>query len=163
MKLRYYLRGLGIGIFVTAVIMGIALRNKSTMTDEEVKARAAELGMVEENATLKEIESSEPEIDEPTEEESSEPEESEVEESIKPETSALVENENKTITIVVRSGDSSVSVSNRLAEAGLVDSADEFDKYLCRNGYDKRISVGNYEISINASDEEIAKMITRTN
>ncbi len=46
MNLKYYLRGLGIGVFVTAVIMGIA-SGKEQMTDEEVRLRARELGMVE--------------------------------------------------------------------------------------------------------------------
>ena len=54
MKLKLYLRGLGIGIAVTAVIMGLYLSTpqKVTITDEEIKTRAAELGMVEEGKTL---------------------------------------------------------------------------------------------------------------
>ena len=43
MKLKYYLRGLGIGIAVTALVMGLALagNTKQSMTDEEIKERAA--------------------------------------------------------------------------------------------------------------------------
>lgn len=52
MKLKYYLRGLGIGIFVTALIMIIASSGKGTMTDEEVIQRATELGMVTSSKTL---------------------------------------------------------------------------------------------------------------
>ncbi len=50
-KLRFYLRGLGIGILVTAVIL-IAVKlstGNGEMTDAEIKRRAAELGMVEAN------------------------------------------------------------------------------------------------------------------
>ena len=47
MKVKYYLRGLGIGILVSVLMMSIASGRKTTMTDEEVKARAKELGMVE--------------------------------------------------------------------------------------------------------------------
>lgn len=47
MERKYYLRGLGIGIVMTAIIMGIALSGRHKMTDEEVIARARELGMVE--------------------------------------------------------------------------------------------------------------------
>lgn len=48
MKLKYYLRGLGIGIICTAIIMGIALsgNKKETMTDTEILERARLLGMV---------------------------------------------------------------------------------------------------------------------
>lgn len=47
MKLRYYLRGLGIGIVITAILMGVATKDNGQMTDAEIKARAAQLGMVE--------------------------------------------------------------------------------------------------------------------
>lgn len=57
MNLKYYLRGLGIGIIVTAVIMGIAAgRNKESLSDAEIKERAKELGMVEQSGVLSELE-----------------------------------------------------------------------------------------------------------
>ena len=54
MKLKFYLRGLGIGIAVTALVMGLALSKdtKESMTDEEIRERAEQLGMVEEDRTL---------------------------------------------------------------------------------------------------------------
>lgn len=47
MELKYYLRGLGLGIVVTAIIMGIASSRSGAMTDEEIIARAKQLGMIE--------------------------------------------------------------------------------------------------------------------
>lgn len=47
MELKYYLRGLGLGIVVTAIIMGIASSRSNAMTDEEIIARAKQLGMIE--------------------------------------------------------------------------------------------------------------------
>lgn len=53
MNLKYYLRGLGIGIVVTALIMSIAAGGKKeTLSDEEIKARAKALGMTEESTLL---------------------------------------------------------------------------------------------------------------
>ncbi len=53
MNLKYYLRGLGIGIVVTALIMGIAAGGKKeTLSDEEIKARAKTLGMTEAGTLL---------------------------------------------------------------------------------------------------------------
>ena len=53
MNLKYYLRGLGVGIVVTAVIMGIALGGKKQeLSNEEIKERAKELGMIEESTVL---------------------------------------------------------------------------------------------------------------
>lgn len=55
MEKKYYFRGLGLGIIVTAIIMGIALPHGTKtreMTDEEVIARAKELGMIEDSRLL---------------------------------------------------------------------------------------------------------------
>ncbi len=53
MQVRGYLRGLGAGLFISAVLMGIATpKANDTLSDEEIKSRAAQLGMVEENNVL---------------------------------------------------------------------------------------------------------------
>ena len=201
MKRRYYMRGIGISMIVTAILMGVATGGKESLSDEEIKKRALQLGMVEEKATvlsdLKKQETSSPTMvydeDEKQESESvtesTEPNESvEVPESTETaeseevsESTELAESEEvpestesdesmevtdsttaKTVTIAVARGDSSVSVSRDLEETGLVESAKAFDRYLCNNGYDKRICVGTYEIPYGTSEEEIAKIITRS-
>lgn len=53
MKLKYYLRGMGIGIILTAIVMGFALGGrKTTISDAEVIERAKALGMVDAGGTL---------------------------------------------------------------------------------------------------------------
>ena len=47
MKKRYYLRGLGLGIVFTAVFFLVGGNSKQTMSDEMIKERAKELGMIE--------------------------------------------------------------------------------------------------------------------
>ena len=47
-------------------------------------------------------------------------------------------------------------------EAGLVEDASDFDRYLVDNGYSRRISTGTYEIPLDSTQEEIAKIITRS-
>ncbi len=47
MKIRYYLRGLGLGILFTTVFFLIGGNSKQTMSDEMIKERAKELGMIE--------------------------------------------------------------------------------------------------------------------
>ena len=55
MNLKYYLRGLGVGIVVTSLILGIGLGSrKETLSNEEIKERARALGMVEEPVTVAE-------------------------------------------------------------------------------------------------------------
>lgn len=48
MKLKYYMRGLGIGILLTTIIFVLSGYNKG-LTDEEIKERAVDLGMVSED------------------------------------------------------------------------------------------------------------------
>ena len=206
MKLKYYLRGLGIGIVVTALIMHFALGGeKETMTDEEIKARAAQLGMVEstllselaqnndasvsdnETASQNAVPEAEAEVvQEPEEEPEVEPEveaepetvpeaevapesetepEEEPEVEDEPESNQEIEDETPSVAtegtyITVYGGDGSDTVARRLAEAGVVSSATEYDAYLCANGYDVRICTGEHFIPAGATYEEIADILT---
>ena len=227
MERKYYLRGLGLGIVVTAVIMGMALSGQNNMTDEEVIARAKTLGMVEntENMLLSDAAAQEddeaqeaeeteqvadPAEQEPqeavteeavmeensqadvsegdnTEEEDSEdtqavtsaqesdPAEQDAEEAAdakQPETDAsetqteqaAAETEStdnqQEVTITIVSGDSSYSVAKKLADAGIVLTAESYDAYLCANGYDKKLRTGTFAIPKTASDEQIARIVT---
>lgn len=58
MKRKYYMRGLGFGILITAILCAVALPNKAkSISDAEVIARAKELGYVkkEEGVTAEDI------------------------------------------------------------------------------------------------------------
>ena len=47
MKLKYYLRGLGIGIIVTTLVLMVAFSGKKEkLSDQEIMQRAEQLGMV---------------------------------------------------------------------------------------------------------------------
>ena len=184
MKLRYYMRGLGIGIVVTAILMGVTINGKTEkLTDAEIIERAEALGMeqryettvlsdtVSENET-DEVDMEEVKVDEesgkndmPTEQADIEPQviETDVQEfsddskrEEQPETST-----EETVQITVQGGDGSQTVARKLAQAGLVEDAIVYDKYLCANGYDKKICTGTHTVPVGASDEEIAKIITR--
>lgn len=222
MERKYYLRGLGIGIAVTAIIMGIVQSGGRTMTDKEIIARAKELGMVE-NTVLSDT------IDENTEKENTDenaaddsavkdqsqdktPQDSaKVDDAVQtagdnvsadetdaqkdtddaetesgadrpddadatPDSTEDVEAEseeeeesadaNEIITsaaiktITVNSGDGSYTVAKKLADVGVVTSAETFDTFLCQNGYDKRLRTGTFSIPADASDEQIARIVT---
>lgn len=210
MKLKYYLRGLGIGVLVTAIILHFILGDgTSPMTDEQVKARAKELGMTE-SMTLSQAASSntssslitESSLDEPigqspepiilpTAEPSDQPTSSpnamptaspsvsmgptatpspsvspspspSPSPSAKPSASpsASPDSGERLISITVSNGDGSYAVAKKVMSAGLVESAAEFDEYLCNNGYDKILSTGTHKIKENSTYEEIAKALS---
>lgn len=206
MKLRTYLRGLGLGLIVAALVTGVG--SQQTMSDEQIKSRAKELGMMEGHTYLNQVDAAieteeTAETGETTEtEETAETEETtEMEETVETVIVETLESESRvelesetaaeetkaqetapeaesepveesreqpvedtmapeTVTFQIHRGDSSVSVAKRLAEAGLVGDAKAFDRYLCQNGYDKKIRTGTYEIQSDSSNEEIAKIIT---
>ena len=78
--------------------------------------------------------------------------------SSKKETEAGTAGKTQTITIVA--GDSSYSVAQKLEKAGLVESAAEYDSYLCANGYDRKIRTGTFTVTDGDSKEQIANAIT---
>ena len=91
MKLRFYLRGLGIGIVVTALFMSLSGGRAQALTDEQIIARAETLGMVQEDKVLLNADKKEPEEPAAAEPESV-PEES-AEEAVPAEPTAEVTNE----------------------------------------------------------------------
>lgn len=172
MKLKYYLRGLGIGMIVTALILGISFSNRQDqtsqiMTDDQIRERAAELGMVDSSElTLAALQNSEKQPTEGTPEETTQTQEqnnieAELETTVpaEPEVTEAPQR-TQTASITIQRGDDSGSASRRLYEAGLVENAKAFDNYLCNNGYSRSINPGTYEIAPGTSEEEIAKIIT---
>lgn len=206
MNLKYYLRGLGLGIIVTAVIMGIAAgRNKESLSDAEIKERAKELGMVEQSGVLSELEGgTEAEAGSPLKTKtpaedtaaspaaaqtalpSAEPKASEMPKkseapknsptpvsttapaaspkpvsSPTPKPTASPQQEaSSTVSIEIKSGESSTTVCRKLEEAGLIASAADFDVFLYQHGYDKKMKVGVHEIPVGAEPETIAELLT---
>jgi len=197
MKLRYYLRGLGIGIVVTAIIMSFT-RQPEKLTDAQIKMRALELGMIEESVLADLQKDEETTYEESVVEEAETPEVTESEEVVEEEVAAeetiaetdvtdeIVAEEtdvesviiDETVTetlgeenivgdeviesyiiISVASGNGSEVVSRKLYEAGLVNSAVEYNQFLVRNGYDRKLRVGNHEIPAGAAEEEMAKIL----
>lgn len=235
MKLRMYLRGLGLGMIVTALVLSFGVKSENkTMTDAEVRARAKELGMVEESEKLKDAVSKEAvngeeavaEVtdraneDEPAEEvtepnevkadgtdkseepaevkkpdatkddvdkpeevteepiKESSPEEKveddkdaaeidnkkeEIKEAARDEKKSEDDKSKKPYSLKIERGYSSDRVAGILEDAGVIDNAAAFDRYLCSNGYDKRISVGSYQIPAGADYSTVAKLITNSN
>lgn len=232
MKLRFYMRGLGIGIIITVLLMSILARsgNAGELSDEEIRARAARLGMVEgqsgvlsdlvrtANPKERDVSGSDTDL---TPAATQKPDSTSASDSTKepansstftatpkpansststaapkpanastptaapkpansstpaaskkPDNSSAPVSEseqpngneqgasNETVTITIKKGVSSETVSRILAEAELVDDAAVYNKYLCDNGYDQFMRAGVFKIPKGSSGEEIAKIIS---
>ena len=212
MKLKYYLRGLGIGIVVTALLMGysnknraaepkaevateetagdlLADRNGEATTEEVIEQSTVENVTVEAAETVSSTEETETDSAETSEEETSQEETASELESSTQEAESVTETETEsvqaeettdkkeqtqssteddagnalpqtTIEINIVRGDDSGTVARKLQNAGMVESATEYDAYLMQHGYDKKIRVGKVEIPVDATWQEIAEYIS---
>lgn len=216
MKLRYYLRGLGIGIVVTALLMGFTKgAAKETLSDDEIIAKAEALGMVQSSVLANDLDRGEQ--DDATVSYNTAQEGSDIaalpdsvgadqtgaaagtaDTAGSDKTADIVDSDmitdtadnstkstdttdkvtdatdtgdtDKTadttgaaanITVTINSGDGSDTVARRLAELGVITDAGDFDRYLCQNGYDKKLATGNHEIDAGASYQEIAETLIK--
>ena len=226
MKLRYYLRGLGIGIVITAFLMGFTKGSaKETLSDDEIIARAEALGMVQSSVLSSDLNHEEQGEDGVTVSYNTALDESDIaalpdgagadqtgdaagvadteatdktadaadtvdsekvadaagdsekvadaagdsEGSTKASDTDAADNSTKatdttgaaTITVTINSGDGSDTVARHLAELGVITDAGDFDRYLCQNGYDKKLATGNHEINAGAGYQEIAEILIK--
>lgn len=185
MKLKYYLRGLGIGIIVTTLILMIAGANqKPELSDSEIIKRAEALGMVmneKDSGILSSEMQSETEDTEqadtqsPSTETQTLPETDEGQDSssvTEPETpvapeDGMVQPESTTDTsqpyhLAVNAGEVCRQVCDELQANGVIDDSEGFRKYLSEGGFANQIQPGDFEIAYGLSYEEIAQiLITR--
>lgn len=183
MKQKYYLRGIGVGILFATIILFTAysISGQGKMTDEEVIARAEELGMIKSGSVLDNLtrpssteeDSDTSEADPSTAENgTSEHPASDTQEpnatteggngnTQEPDTSTeTVDPDVRMVTFTVVSGMNSWNVATILQDQGVIADAADFDSYLEANGYSSRISTGEYTIAVGSDYESIAKLLT---
>ncbi len=183
MKIKYFLRGLGVGILVTTLVLCISYRKQDS--DQSVVERAKRLGMEfpketpdsllnpsaspdtaasgsavrkedKEPAATAEVtaEATVSPTPIPTEKPTSEP-------TVKPTKKPKTTKVEKGRTFTVRGGLLSSSVSREMRQAGIIKDSDAFDEYLEKNGLARKVRAGTYKIPTGASYEQIARIITR--
>jgi hypothetical protein len=74
--------------------------------------------------------------------------------------SATSTTDGQTASITIYRGNGSLTVSKALEQAGLIEDAQTYDRYLCAEGYDNALRVGVYHIPFGSTYEQIAKIIT---
>lgn len=169
MKLKYFLRGVGVGIIFSSIVFLVAYQGAAAdkMTEEEIIKEAEKLGMVTEEDPLGDLlttqsdkKKTENENTTSEEEEGTSEEDSTDESQAEQTTEITTENETaKEVTITIKKGTTSYTVCQNLQKMGLIEDADEFDKYLIKNGYAKRIRVGEHTLKIGMEYQDIAEAI----
>lgn len=189
MKLKYFLRGVGVGVIFGALIMLVAYLTSGAneLSDKEIIERAENLGMVmeedmvitgekqdsEENVTTEAIAeattelSSEEIIDTPdvsleeVVDEVIEDSTTEADSTTEETTTEEVDSEYVTAKISVTSGMTSSEVALLLQDAGIIDDYLDFDEYLNENNYSTQIRINDYEFNSGMTYEEIAQALIK--
>ncbi|MCR4830668.1 MAG: hypothetical protein K5883_04365 [Pseudobutyrivibrio sp.] len=193
MRLKYYLRGIGVGVIFATLLLSISFYfgrdnlHKKDLSDEEIIARAQELGMVmpedsedsndtedDKEDTKEKDKEGDAEEQAPIEEEPTD-ESEKTDEEITGEVSEVLESkeasemkedtDESTVTYVpfsVHGGESSDTVAYNLYKNGLVDSSDKFNKYMNSLGVDDRIQSGTFYVKQGSSyDDLIALLVNK--
>ena len=187
MKLKYYLRGLGVGVICTAIIMGIALSGKKeTLSDEEIIERAEVLGMVMEGELGPDREDPEQEnnSEDPGTTQESQPngegegdggqdrgEDNGDDSSQEPDEELDSESQDSEIVqqpsgedggvveLEIKEGEFSDVISKKLYQAGLIPDAEKFNTYMTQKGVDDSLRIGVHLIPMGASADEIIDIL----
>lgn len=172
MRLKYYLRGLGLGIIFTCVILMIFSNgNKSKDTSVVEDSNGIELT----EAVGNDFDSNEEEEQSVTDESNNDENDS----NSNDETQSLDENINKPIddqtvneitgdsgeleseyvSLVIEQGDIARDVAEKLYEDGIINDVEAFRKYLGETGVSHTLHAGEYQIKVGATFEEIVEVI----
>lgn len=179
MRLKYYLRGLGLGIIFAVIIMMIGFHdNKQSMSDTEIIEKAKTLGMVEaknisgtvadeynsektdSSATNSDASSQKAETEQDSQMQDSQTAQEDTQQEAKQET---VEPQDAvtTYTISVTSQDTCRTIAEKLKALNLVDDAEQFRIYMGQKGADHFIADGEHVIPQGASYDDIITILTQ--
>ena len=186
MKLKYYLRGLGIGIIVTTVILAVSFSKKEIkMSDEEIMARAAQLGMVMQETETTEQGDTEQDPDgtdtgaktevvteqtasELLEERTAAEETAQNTETAAEDVAAEAQEDSANTDEETQAQQEAAGAENpsgvyrlviQKGDVCRISDAETFRQYLSQIGYASNMRVGNYDIPYGLSNEEIAKIL----
>lgn len=168
MKLKYYLRGLGIGLIITTMIL--------TISNNVRFANAQFEGQLAQNETTGSVIAFTTAAAQP-ESETTQPDQTASSDGAEATTVSTVaatqaQTEKTTVSEPAADGEKvtvtlkdiyyATQAADLLYEAGVITDRGEFIQYMQDSGYATRIKEGEYEIAVGARYEDIAKIITRT-
>lgn len=164
MKLKYYMRGIGIGVIVTTIILVITFAfSGNNISDEEIINRAKKLGMVESSKTMTNSTTN-------TTNSTNSTNTTEGNQTIPGATNPMPDNNstnsssatnvnNDSVDFTISENDVSRTVIERLAQQGLISDAAAFNKYLNDKGLDNNLQNGTFKIKRGISEEELANLL----
>ncbi len=144
MKLKYYLRGFGIGMIVATVILTVSYNIRSSEAgfegNSQMQSQESTGSIIAYTTAADKTASSAP---------------------AKQEESDTVRQDGEKITVEITGAYYATTAAEILYEAGVIDDSGAFAQYMHDNGYSTLVNDGVYEFVKGDSYENIAKIITR--
>ncbi len=178
MKLKYYLRGIGIGVLVATFIMTVSsMVHNNNLSDEFIIKEAQKLGMImpeteddkdslwgnnnTEHDTQADDQASSELLYNDTQISETQNTEEEQGTEEEPGTEDQQPLEEEKVVIQIRDGEGAGSVAGKLYSLGVIENEEDFHAYLKNSGYSRKIRCGTFEVVKGASYEEICDVIIR--
>lgn len=181
MKFKYYLRGCGLGILFSAIVLTIAFHTSDkSMDDETVMERASELGMVTPENTQDTVEedtqlgkevlnnagNTETQKDvkpDKTQEGTQENTQASTQKNTKDDMDEDEKNSSKKtkkVRVTIKEGEACHEFAQNLYDLEIIDDKDAFLTFMGNHGYDNQMRVGTFQLSKGMTYEEIAQKCT---
>ncbi len=176
MRLKYYLRGLGLGIIFTCLMFMLfsnkTANNNTDQTDIYNQIDAAtetisnQTGSSDKTDTLDDTDTSD-EAD--AQNDISIPDSAEAQNNTDVQDNPNVQDntdeagtadvQDEYVTLVIEQGDIARDVAESLYEDGIIDDVESFRKYLGETGVSKTLHAGEYNIKVGSTYEEIVELL----
>lgn len=182
MNLKYYLRGLGIGLIVTTIILtisnnvgsasnknsGVGSQNPQEPTTSSGSVIAFDRQQTTESTTEAASENATESVTEPVTNKTEQsttiadaPTTQAATVTTQPAATTAVSSDNSEVTVVIKNVYYGTQAADILYDAGLITDKSEFVQYLISTGYGTKIQEGVYSIPKGSSYEAICQTISR--
>lgn len=181
MRLKYYLRGLGLGIIFTCLMFMFFSNRKADNTDQmdvnqqletTTETLSSQTGGDDKNDTANdEAVSGGADVQNNTDADAQNPADNQTGASDTTDTSNQTDDSDITgetgtndvqdeyVTLVIEKGDIARDVAESLYEDGIIDDVESFRKYLGETGVSRTLHAGKYNIKVGSTYEEIVELL----
>ncbi len=143
----YVLLGFGIGILMTTSLFYFnPIIRYETLTEDEIKQKASELGMYELHSVIDDCEDKEVNL--------------ELNKSIQNKEDKALEEQDSIMDFEIKQGENTEIIIERLFEKGIIEDKDEFLDLVKKQNVEKKFQYGKYKINKGISYNELLNIIT---
>lgn len=169
MRLKYYLRGLGLGIIFTCLMFMLFSNKKADNTDQmdvnqqletTTETLSSQTSGDDKNDTANdEAVSGGADVQNNTDADAQNPADNQTDDSDITGETGTDDVQDEYVTLVIEKGDIARDVAESLYKDGIIDDVESFRKYLGETGVSRTLHAGEYNIKVGSTYEEIVELL----